>query len=103
MKENIYQVRVRGNFCGNRYYEDSLDSIFVLADSTDDAVNIAKSNIKAVEIHFRNKKYHNGKWAIAKNDKLKFKEKNVGIATLSKQKVYNKTLTKSGKFENVEI
>jgi len=103
MMQDIYQVIVRGNFWGGRYYEDSLDSIFVLADDKQDAVNIAKSNIEQVEVHFRNKRYYGGKLAIAKHDKYKFKERNICVAKTSYQKVYNKTLTKHGNFEKVNL
>ena len=97
--DNVYQVRVRGNFWGGRYYEIGLDSIFVLAENESNAINITKSNIRNVERHFRKKKYHNGKMAISKRDMHHFKDIDIGKATLSKNMMsYNKLLHKNGIF-----
>ena len=101
--QDIYQVIVRGNFWGGRYYETGLDSIFVLADDKEDARHIAKSNIEAVETHFRNKKLHCGKWDIAKKDQYRFKESCIGTAKLTTNKKYNKTLIRTGEFKQVTI
>lgn len=99
----IYQVTVSGNFYGGKYYENGLDSIFVLAHSPQEAKKIAQDNVAGVEDHFRNKVYQGGKKAISKNDKHKFSTKDIGTAKLTSNKSFHKTLTTSGKFEKVSI
>ena len=94
--EQIFLVRVRGNFYGGKYYETGLDSIFVLAGSDKEAVAIAKKNIASVEKHFRNKKYANGKKAISRNDKKRFKADDIADAKVTKQKEHNKVLKADG-------
>lgn len=95
-KEQLFMVRVRGNFYGGKYYETGIDSLFVLANSPEDAVSIAKKNIKAVEEHFRNKRYANGKAAISKNDKKSFKAGDVVDAKPTKQQKHSKVLKRDG-------
>jgi hypothetical protein len=103
LQDTIFQVIIRGNFWGGKYYETGLDSIFVLATNKNEAMKIAKDNIDKVENHFRNKKYHNGKFAIGKKDKNKFKPDDVVQAKDSTQRKHNKTLTRTGKFKSVDL
>ena len=94
--QQMYLVRVIGNFYGGKYYETGLDSIFVLASSDTEAVAIAKKNISSVETHFRNKKYTNGKKAISRNDKKHFKAGDIKDAKVTTQKEHRKVLKADG-------
>ena len=46
--ESIYQVKVRANFYGGKYYETSIDSIFVKASSTAEAKRLNRGLLKVV-------------------------------------------------------
>ena len=100
-EDKLFMVRVRGNFYGGKYYETGIDSLFVSASSPDEAVKIAKDNIEAVEQHFRTKKYHSGKMAIAKKDKKKFKPEDIVDAKVTKQVSHPKVLNRDGKVKPV--
>lgn len=67
-KQMLYMVSCISNFWGGKYYEQSLDSIFVLASSSEEAVSIAQNNQDAVLTHFKNKRYTNGKPALRKQE-----------------------------------
>jgi len=54
--QHLYMVRCIGNFWGGKYYETGIDSIVVAASSSDEAVQLANSNIDAVIEHFHNKR-----------------------------------------------
>ena len=96
----LFLVRVRGNFYGGKYYETGLDSMFVLASSTEDA---AKKHIGAVEEHFRNKKYTNGKKAISRNDKKRFKPDDISDAKATSQKEHRNVLKANGSVGPVKL
>jgi len=101
--EKLYMVRVRGNFYGGKYYETGLDSIFVLASSPEEAVKIGKDNVEAVEQHFRTKKVHGGKLAIAKKDKHHLAPKDILDAKVTKQAEHNKVLHRDGTVKPASI
>ena len=100
----IYQVVCRGNFYAGKYYETGLDSIFVLADSPEEATQIAKNNVDAIVDHFHNKRYKVGSRsipAIRKNDTQ------VAVSTHGAKQTnmtsLRKTLTADGKFIPVQL
>ena len=105
-EDKMFQVRVRGNFYGGKYYEVGIDSIFVLASSPEEAKQISEKNIAAVEQHFRNKRYRKGTKtiaAIAKKDKHKMKPSDIGKVTISKQKEHKKVLHRDGTVKPASI
>ena len=103
MKNNIYGVRVIGNFYGGSYYEQGLDVIFVLAKSEFEAKGISRKYIEVVEDMFRNKRYINGKLAIAKKDRRRFKPEDIKSSYVTNNISFHKVLTKRGKFENINL
>ena len=52
----IYSITVRGNFYSRYKYQSSMDSISVLANSSEEAVEIAENNIDVITDMFRNKR-----------------------------------------------
>jgi len=53
--QKIYSVNAIGNFWGGRYYEEGLDSFFVLVSSNREAKEIALVNVYAITEMFKNK------------------------------------------------
>ncbi len=100
--EDIYQVECVGNFYGGKFYETGLDSIFVLADSSEAALNLAKKNIDVITAMFKEKKYVGGKKALAAKDKSKIKIA-TGKPKKTSMKKFKKVLTKNDKFEEIDI
>jgi hypothetical protein len=101
-KMDIYGINAIGNFYGGKYYEQGMDTFFVLASSPKEAKEISSKNIDTITNMFKNKKYSNGKYAISKKDNVPVK---IGI---SEPKPVGRTggkkiLTKSGKFEEVSL
>lgn len=100
-EEGIYSVPAIANFYGGKYYEQGIDTFFVLASSPEEAKKIAGDNVDVVDKMFRNKKYKN-KNAISKRDKVKVK---IGTSKpkLTSNRKYRNTLTKNGIFELVDL
>jgi len=98
-KGGIYTIRVTGNFYGGKYYETGIDSFFVLASSSEEALKLAQNNVDTITDMFKGKKY-NGKPAIAKKDTIKIKVSGEA-PKLSGMKKAKKVLTKNNKFEAV--
>jgi len=101
-KQSIYSVHIVGNFWGGRYYEQGLDSIFVLASSPSEAKKIAEKNVDLITEFQKNKILHGGKRALAKKDNVKIK---IGATEpkLTSMKFFRNTLTKNNKFEQISI
>lgn len=99
----LFLVRVRGNFYGGKYYEDGVDSIFVLASSPDEAVKIAKDNVNSVEQHFRTKRVHGGKLAIAAKDQKHFTPENVFGAKVTTMTTHSKVLHKNAEVKPASV
>jgi len=98
----LYAVKCIGNFWGGSRYEQGLDLIYVLANSPEEAKKIAENNIDTVTEHFKNKILKGKKRALAKSDNVKVKI-GVGMPKLTTNTSFHKTLTKSGKFENINL
>lgn len=98
--QQLFLVRCRGNFYGGKYYETGLDSVFVLASSPDEAVNIANNNIDAIIEHFKNKRVHGGKPGMRRKDNTGVK---IVDAKQTSQSSHSKVLTSNGYIEPVNL
>jgi hypothetical protein len=100
----LYQVRCIGTFYGGKYRETGMDSIFVLAGSEDEALQIAQSNKDAVVKHFLNKRYRKGSGSTpAMMPKHAGSLKIADSKPFPKQRAYSKVLTSAGQFQPVNL
>lgn len=93
-EQKLWMVKFIGDFWGGKYYETGIDSMFVLASSSEEAKQLAANNMDAVVDHFSNKVYHGGKRALRKGDtKVRLAG---GDAKETDQRKYKKALTANG-------
>lgn len=103
----IYQVPVIGNFWSGKYYVQGIDSVHVLASSSEEAKKIAQDNLDQVKEHFLNKKYPHGnmggtKPALRRDNPgpIRIGASNPKPTTMTQ---YSKTLTIQGSFIPVDL
>lgn len=102
-KPGIYSVNAIGNFYNGSIYEQGLDSFFVLANTPEEAKEIALKFNTTVTDMFKEKRYGNAKRrAIRKSEPLNVKI-GVGEPKLTSMTTFRKVLTSKGNFELVNI
>jgi hypothetical protein len=90
----LYMVRCYSNFWDGIYYENGIDSLFVLASDSQEAQSIAKNNIESVLTHFKNKRVGPHRRPGMKKDNTFIEIRNAKL--MPTQRSHNKVLQADG-------
>ena len=103
-KEKIYILQIVGNFkTKDEAASERLSSIFILADSPENALKLAKKNIKVISKMFQTHKWRNGFPAMEKGDKSPVRIWGSGKIEDARLNRDDNVLTSKNKFEKVDL